>query len=642
LLAKNADGSVLMRVEAPVYRNLDSDSETLAPFGPLLRIQRGGWYAVNLKNNLEPQPFGNHTTEAEAGMSNFHVHGLHVSGGVPSTDTATTYLGGDNIFIKLSKGESNLYRATIPNDHLPGVHWYHPHFEPASSIQTFASHGPIIVDDDDAWLPDSNGCSAVKDVVNSADRKVMLFTRYPFMDITDYANTDDVVTAWDDNPNYQLVAEQANVTYCCDEPGENDDRPVEDQQGTLSGTAIKGTTGEDLVFLNGGYQPTLSMSTGVWQRWSMVMASFNGALLMQVIDPATGEATDACDVLKLSSDGLWAMTIPRPVTYMLIPSGGRGEVLIRCNTAGTYDLVTTSVGTPVGPGIEGDTNFATQKLVTLDVGEGGNGGPSDDLKANECTPLRPYYAADLRDPALKAQGVTAKYDPVPDFTGTPPSIGCSMSNEKFSMMQTPYELPIGEVTEWRFARVAFHPLHVHINPFQMIRVPEAREMRANTSMEGGWYEAGDFFDTFYLPQLGFNSTDPIRLPLRSNPGPYFGESVTHCHFLNHEDSGCMHMIKYTCPNGTVQEQYPYRCSTTTAVHGTFEGGPGSTDPSSSAAAVICTSITTEDECLARNCPWNDAQSVCNDPDRPAAGAAGLWTLWTLASVAASALAWMLV
>ena len=81
--------------------------------------------------------------------------------------------------------------------------------------------------------------------------------------------------------------------------------------------------------------------------------------------------------------------------------------MIRCDTAGTYDLVTTNVDTPVG--IVGGNNIPIQKLVTLDVGEGGEG-PPDDLTANECTPLRPYYAADLRDPALKAAGVTAKYD----------------------------------------------------------------------------------------------------------------------------------------------------------------------------------------------------------------------------------------
>ena len=651
LLARNVDGSVLMRVEAPIYRDLDSNGATLAPFGPLLRVQRGGWYAVNLENNLQPQPGGNETTQANVGVTNFHVHGLHVAGGVPNITNAEEYVGGDNIFVMLSQGDSTNFRATIPSDHLPGVHWYHPHHHLGTTIQTFGAHGPIIVDDDDAWFPDANGCTAVKGVVNAAERKVMVFAKYPFKDTT---NSTDVVTAWDDNPNYQLVAEQANVTYCCKDPGEIDGSPVEDQQGTLFGTAINGTTGDDLVFLNGGYQPTMSMASGVWQRWSMVMASYNGALLMQVVETNTEKATDSCEVMKLASDGVFAMTIPRPVTYMMVPAGGRAEVLIRCNTAGTYEVVTGSVGTPIGPGIEGRTDIPTQKLITLDVREGGKGGPSEDLDPNECTPLRPYYATDLRDPALERYGVEAKFDPVPNFTGNPPGIGCSMSNETFSMKQTPYKLPVGEVLEWRFSRLAAHPLHVHINPFQMVRAPESSEMAANTTMEGGWYEAGDYFDTFYLPQLGGS---PITLPLRFNPGPFYGSSVTHCHFLNHEDSGCMHLIQYTCPNGTVQEQYPYRCSTIAAVPGTFEKLPGSTDPSDPDELVECSLIKIKDECLAHVCAWDASKSVCNSPQNvPASGPANsshspnilspppaaAAYLWTLAPGAAGVLALMLV
>lgn len=105
--------------------------------------------------------------------------------------------------------------------------------------------------------------------------------------------------------------------------------------------------------------------------------------------------------------------------------------------------------------------------------------------------------------------------------------------------------------------------------------------------------------------------------------------MTHCHFLNHEDSGCMHMIKYTCPDGTVQEDYPYRCSTTTALKGTFEGGPGSTDPSTPEPKVDCTSITEQGECLARHCDWDG--SVCGGPAGPPA--AGQVTAMMSASAA---------
>jgi FtsP/CotA-like multicopper oxidase with cupredoxin domain len=604
LVARNANGSVLMRVEAPLYRNLNSEGDVMAPFGPTLRVERGGWYSVNLKNNLEPQPGGNVTTQANAGITNFHVHGLHVSTGVPDLSMASENKGGDNIFLAIMPGESTKMRSTIPTDHLPGVHWYHPHHHLGTTIQTFGAHGAIIIDDDDAWLPDANGCAAVKGVLNAAERKVMLFAKYAFKA---GSNSTDVAQAWGSNPNYQLVAEQANVTYCCDEPGENDANvPVAEQLGTLSGTAVDGNTGSNLVFVNGGLQPSLSMTPGVWQRWSMVMATYDGVLLMQVLDSTTKEP--ACEIMKISSDGVFAMEIPRPAEYMLVPSGGRGEVLIRCNDAGTYEVVSTSVDTPVGPGIQSPGNIVEQTLVTLNVGDGGKDGPSDALVAKECTPLRPYYAADMRDTALKRAGVIPKVDSFPDFTGTPPGIGCSMSNEAFSMTQTPYELPIGQVLEWHFARLAAHPLHVHINPFQLVGLPEGQNRAENATNAGGWFEAGDFFDTLLLPQLAFNATDPRRVPVRFNSGPYAGSAVTHCHFLNHEDAGCMRLIEYTCPNGTVQDTYPYRCSTAAALKGTFVGGPGSSDPEDPARS--CDSISVEGDCLSRSCRWNPDQSTC--------------------------------
>lgn len=75
------------------------------------------------------------------------------------------------------------------------------------------------MEDDDAWLPDSEGCGAVRKALNNADRKIMLFTCYPFYLDPQIANGTIYVT-WN-SANYQLVAEQGNATYCCDTDEEN-------------------------------------------------------------------------------------------------------------------------------------------------------------------------------------------------------------------------------------------------------------------------------------------------------------------------------------------------------------------------------------------------------------------------------------
>ena len=443
---------------------------------------------------------------------------------------------------------------------------YHAHHHLGTSIQTFAGHGGIIVEDDDAWLPDSEGCEATRTVLNNAERKVMLFTCYPFFIDPELDTLDQ---KWD-AANYQLVAEQGNATYCCDSDKEN-------APNALYGSG----TASDLMFLNGGYQPSLDLQNGVWQRWSITLASYKNALLLQVVDPETQKATDACEIMLISKDGVFPMEIPRTVSYMYIPSGARAEVLIRCNApAGSkFDLLNSPDDTPVGTGLNGNGNVPVQKVMSLVIKDGK---PDEKLNSKACKPLRPAYAADLRDSALAPLNVKVEIDPIPTFTGTPPGIGCSMSGEAFDFNQNPYNLPIGSVVEWQVERLSAHPLHTHINPFQIQKIgPEM--LRPNTSLDGGWFEAGDYHDTFLLPMvLGANATNPTLVPLRLQPGPYAGYTVAHCHFLQHEDSGCMHMMQYTCPEGAeVLSEMPFTCSESMPVPGTFTKGSEVPVPESS-------------------------------------------------------------
>ena len=564
LLAKHKNGSVIMRVNAPVYRN--GATGDIAPFGPLLKLKRGERFSIKLTNNLVKQPSGSDKTQNHIGLTNFHVHGIHESTGTIDMAKASEYSGGDNVFITMnakenetSPGESLTLFGDVSEDHLPGNHWYHAHHHLATTIQTFAAHGGILVEDDDVWLPDSQGCEDVRNVLNAADHKIMLLTIYPFTDPTvadpaiDPSSLDDT---WD-LANYQLVAEEGNATYCCDEDDEK-----------MSNALYGSGTSDNLVFMNGGFQPLVSMKSGVWQRWSLALASYTMTVLMQVVDSKTQAPTEACEIMLISKDGVFPMKIPRAVAYMQIPSGGRAQVLIRCNASkgSTFDVISSSFNTPMGTGINGDPSIASQKVFSIIIE---NGKAEKDLKSKACTPLRPAYAADLRDSELALYNVMAQVDQIPTFTGTPPGIGCAMSGEAFDSSQKPYALPIGKVVEWQFERLAAHPLHTHINPFQIQDISQ-NMLKPNTSLEGGWFEAGDYYDTLLLPMVkGANATNPNVIPLRLQPGPYAGYTVTHCHFLNHEDAGCMHMMEYSCPEGSTLQGYPYTCSQAMPIPGTF-------------------------------------------------------------------------
>lgn len=93
--------------------------------GPTLRVRAGDVLQIGLVNKL---------TQA----TNLHVHGLHVS---PEGN-------GDNVFVSVEPGSTFDYEYKLPEDHPPGVYWYHPHHHGMVADQIFAGlFGAIIVED---------------------------------------------------------------------------------------------------------------------------------------------------------------------------------------------------------------------------------------------------------------------------------------------------------------------------------------------------------------------------------------------------------------------------------------------------------------------------------------------------------------
>ncbi|MCG2800374.1 MAG: multicopper oxidase family protein [Cellulomonas sp.] len=93
--------------------------------GPTLRLRPGDTVRLDLVNRLEE-------------VTNLHVHGLHVS---PEGN-------GDNIFLAVEPGRTQRYEYRLPDDHPPGVYWYHPHHHGNVADQVFGGlYGAIVVED---------------------------------------------------------------------------------------------------------------------------------------------------------------------------------------------------------------------------------------------------------------------------------------------------------------------------------------------------------------------------------------------------------------------------------------------------------------------------------------------------------------
>jgi FtsP/CotA-like multicopper oxidase with cupredoxin domain len=93
--------------------------------GPTLRLRSGDRLQVQLVNRLDAP-------------TNLHVHGLYVS---PEGN-------GDNVFVTVEPGEAFDYDYRLPDDHSPGVFWYHPHHHGTVADQVFGGlYGAIVVED---------------------------------------------------------------------------------------------------------------------------------------------------------------------------------------------------------------------------------------------------------------------------------------------------------------------------------------------------------------------------------------------------------------------------------------------------------------------------------------------------------------
>jgi spore coat protein A len=77
---------------------------------------------------------------------------------------------------------------------------------------------------------------------------------------------------------------------------------------------------------------------------------------------------------------------------------------------------------------------------------------------------------------------------------------------------------LGQTEVWRFYSDLHHPVHVHLDPFQVL----SRGGRAPGEYDAGWKDTVDLRPTEYVD---------VAVRFRDHPGRY----LTHCHNLEHED-----------------------------------------------------------------------------------------------------------
>jgi len=103
-------------------------------------------------------------------------------------------------------------------------------------------------------------------------------------------------------------------------------------------------------------------------------------------------------------------------------------------------------------------------------------------------------------------------------------------------------LPLGKAEEW-FATALNenHPLHIHVNPFEIISIKDA-EGHDVTDPAGPAYDPdyagliGQWKDTIFVKEN-------VRIVFRTRYERFTGDFVMHCHIMFHGDHGMMQNLR---------------------------------------------------------------------------------------------------
>jgi len=516
--------------------------------GPTIYVNPGDTLRVTLVNELQrtaalPEsdndtsvwcgPTNCTTATADSVFSipnrtNLHTHGLHTSPLPPGDDVLYTAVGPQS---------KHSYTYSIPKDHMAGTFWYHPHLDGSVALQTAGgAAGLLIVNDTRGKDEDRRGVS--KQVLDMDEQEIFIQTvpQSALRGISRYSG-DQLIHIYNQAPP-QLHRV--------------DNNQFADGQGVFNASLI-----DNVALLNGEFIPKLKMKAGQWVRWRIVHAgpAFFMDLSIESDKEDGSEATgrkdaSSCELQLLAKDGIYLQQAPRQLSRVVLPPGGRADVAIRCKGSGHMRLA--SGARPGNSGAWNGDMYWNPRIAKIHVHDD-DALPTlrhSDLEVFH--PERPRYLQDLRNAAVNARfslnftdaksvqpghdqehGSTGRLQEAFPYNGDD-SGTCLFNGMTFNRSTPLGELPLEAVNEWSVSGVQGHPLHIHVNPHEVVFLT-SMNASSNCDAEYGYVCLGDFHDTLQLPQPDGIASARIRFRTADFSGP----QVLHCHYLIHEDLGCI-------------------------------------------------------------------------------------------------------
>mmetsp|Transcript_12107 Transcript_12107/g.35983 ORF Transcript_12107/g.35983 Transcript_12107/m.35983 type:complete len:599 (-) Transcript_12107:29-1825(-) len=246
--------------------------------------------------------------------------------------------------------------------------------------------------------------------------------------------------------------------------------------------------------------PTLTVFIGTWYRLRVAYTSSRATTF-----PLAFEGDSGCEMHLLAKDGTYLNQAPRFIEALPLVTGGRADVAVRCSapglaTLGGYDAEYGAQRVALNVRVPDPSTYIND----------GNVAPAPDLP--QFVVDRPCYLADTRAAAPDASLVMAVKEWEGDDAWKEPREVWATVNG-------------GELVEVEASTLEDHPLHIHVNHFQLTDI---------SAYDANYYQPGDWHDTIQEPSGAAT--------LRFYTDRFGGDVVAHCHNLAHGDKGQMQLI----------------------------------------------------------------------------------------------------
>ena len=333
--------------------------------------------------------------------------------------------------------------------------------------------------------------------------------------------------------------------------------------------------------VNGAFEPVVSAAPGQTEIW--VLGNFSEAAYMRIaiVETATGQRTKLAVVAQDGNPYAQVQTPPTENgTTLLIPPGSRYALAVTMPTtgglslempsyAGQGDITTKNMGilytnnaTTKSPALTGTIHVNPQSVSYMD---GFFAYPTQTLLTTQ-----PASGSGTTVPFAPGQPLNT-YTSFDDLSNVKPAVTRTMvigggfantlSNPQdpntftyqFDGNQFP-NIPLlqprlNTSEQWNFVNENNdqHPIHIHVNDFQVVDYYDPVSKLHLTNLPFGQ-------DNQNTPAPLYNTSGskvitPGRMSLRTEFKQFLGTYVVHCHRLNHEDNGLMALIN-VIPNVT--------------------------------------------------------------------------------------------